>query len=174
MTVFWQILGFTLPSLVVFFTALFMLKKFFDHEQKKMKLQIAMDNEQLIDPIRLQAYERLVLFLERINPESMILRLSKSGMTSHELRSEIHSTIRMEFEHNLAQQIYVSHEAWEVIKSAKGNLTKLVNQCGDRVNPKGPAMDLARCILETIMGMNKPPVQIAIDFLKQELKELYF
>ncbi len=117
MNTFLDVLKYTIPSLIVFATAYFILKTFIESEEKKRTLEIRTKNQKLITPIRLQAYERLTLFLERISPNSVILRVQKPNMTASQLQREMLNIIRTEFEHNLSQQIYISKQAWEVFDS---------------------------------------------------------
>jgi len=173
MNAFLDVLKYTIPSLIVFATAYFILKSFIESEEKKRHLEIRTKNQKLITPIRLQAYERLTLFLERISPNSLILRIQKPNMTASQLQREMLAVIRTEFEHNLSQQIYISKQAWEVSKSAKENLIKLINASADKVNPKADAMQLSQVILQTIISVGAPPTQTAIDFLKAEVKQFF-
>lgn len=173
MNTFLEVLKYTIPSLIVFATAYFILKTFIESEEKKRILEIRTKNQKLITPIRLQSYERLTLFLERISPNSLILRVQKPNMTASQLQREMLSTIRTEFEHNLSQQIYISKQAWEVSKSAKENLVKLINASADKVNKNADAMDLSKIILQTIISAGAPPTQVAIDFLKAEVKNFF-
>ena len=173
MNAFLDVLKYTIPSLIVFATAYFILKSFIESEEKKRTLEIRTKNQKLITPIRLQAYERLTLFLERISPNSLILRVQKPNMTASQLQREILAIIRTEFEHNLSQQIYISKQAWEVSKSAKENLVKLINASADKVNPKADAMELSKVILQTIITVGASPTQAAIDFLKTEVNQFF-
>ncbi len=168
-----EILKYTIPALVVFATAYFIIKSFIENEQKKKLLDLRSGDQKLIMPIRLQAYERLTLFLERISAESIIMRVQKPEMLSKQLQAEILSTIRAEFEHNLSQQIYISSNAWEVIKSAKENMIKLINTAGDKIKPDAPALELSRAILEMVVEAEKSPTTIAVEFLKKEIKQFY-
>jgi len=168
-----EILKYTLPSLIVFFTAYFLVKSFIINDQRIRKSELITENQKIITPIRLQAYERVTLFLERISPESLIIRVNQPGMTSKQLQSGLLSNIRDEFEHNLSQQIYMTHQAWEIIKSAKGNIIKLINTASDKVKPNAPALDLSKTIIEIMMEINKSPTNIAIEFLKKEIDEFF-
>ncbi len=88
-----------------------------------------------ITPIKLQAYERIVLFLERISTESLIMRTVKPGMTAQQLHSALIANIRSEYEHNLSQQIYMSNEAWEMVKNAKGTVIRIINNIATKLPP---------------------------------------
>jgi len=173
METFLEILKYTLPSLIVFGTAYLIIKTFVDNDQKKRKIEIRLANQKTITPIKLQAYERLTLFLERISPESMIVRIQDPKMTSGFLHQALLKTIRAEFEHNLSQQIYVSTNAWAVVKTAKENVVKLINNSADKVDKSSPSFELSKVILETMMSNNIMPTNTAIDFLKKEVSNYF-
>jgi hypothetical protein len=125
-------------------------------------------------PIRLQAYERSILLLERISPDSLVMRLSHTDYSARQLHQEILSSITSEFEHNIAQQTYLSTEAWEKIKAAKNQIINLVNETANEVKPDAKGPTLGKLILERLTELNNPPSQVAIDYLKEEVKTLYF
>ena len=164
-----EILKYTIPALIVFLTTLFVVRSYYKNDQEKRKNEIRMLNQKIITPIRLQAYERIVLFLERISPDSVIMRLNDPKMKAAQLQSDILSTIRAEFEHNLSQQIYVSNKAWEVVKSARSSIIQIINKAAEKVKPDAPAYELSKVILESMMEASKTPVMVAIEFLKKEM-----
>lgn len=173
MDLFLTFLMVAVPSIVVFLTAFFILKNFSDKELYKKRYEVKMKNQSLITPIRLQAYERLTLFLERIEPNSMIMRVSAPNMTSKQLQSELLTSIRTEFEHNLSQQIYISQPAWEVIKSAKENTVKIINSSMDDVQPESPSIELSKMIFSRIIDAGKSPTNIAVEFIKKEVSQYF-
>ena len=122
-TVVLTILACLLSSGITGFVAYLIIKRFVENEQKKSLLELkkmqAMETLKVVNPIRLQAYERLALFLERISPNSLVLRCYQPGMDLKVLQGVLTKNIRDEFEHNLSQQVYVSSEAWNRIKEAK-------------------------------------------------------
>jgi hypothetical protein len=103
MEVFFDLLKITLPSLLMLILVYFIVGGFFRNSEKREKLKVIRGNQKLITPIRLQAYERLVLLLERISPESLVMRADYPARTCKQLHSELLQTIRAEFEHNLSQ-----------------------------------------------------------------------
>ncbi len=168
-----EILKYILPSLVVFLTSYLILKNFIDKEEKKLRYELSIRNEQFTIPIRLQAYERIILFLERISPESLIVRVNKSEMTSKQLHSALLSAIRSEYEHNMSQQVYLGPATWNVVKSARSNLIKIINVSAGSVDPESPSMNLSKVILENIMEEDESPVDTAINHVKKEIRELF-
>ncbi len=168
-----EILKYTLPALIVLITAYLLIRTMIKNDGDRRNKEIILQNQKTITPLRLQAYERAILLLERISLDSLILRVNKQGMTSQKLQHEILSAIRAEFEHNLSQQIYMSHQAWEVIKNAKINTVRLINTSATQVKPDSPSIEFSTHILERVMEMEKSPTQVAIEFIKQEFNSLF-
>ena len=168
-----EILKYTLPALIVFLATWLVIKQMIKNDQNRRNYEIFTKNQQTITPIRLQAYERLALLLERISPEALIMRISKPNMNAQQLQTELLNNIRSEFDHNVSQQIYVTPQTWEIIKNARTNIIKLINTTAKRINPKAPAFELSKAILEDLMLLNKSPVNLALDVLKKEIKQLY-
>ncbi|MFI5135644.1 MAG: hypothetical protein ACHQD9_07305, partial [Chitinophagales bacterium] len=102
-----DILKYVVPSIITFLTAYVVLKLFLGGEKDRKELEVRAAHYKDALPIRLGAYERLTLLLERITPTNLLQRVNKPGMTSLDLQKALISNIRMEFEHNLSQQIYV-------------------------------------------------------------------
>ena len=168
-----EILKYVLPSVVVFATTCYMVKKYFDGEEKKRHHQAFLNNQNMITPLRLQAYERTILFLERISPENLIMRVNQPGFTVQQLQSELLQSIRSEFEHNLSQQIYVSHGAWEMLKIARGRTIQLINSMAEKVPKDSPSINLSKAILESMVDQEKTPTADAIAFIKKEIGQLF-
>lgn len=163
-----QIVMIILPAGIVFLTTYFLVKNFLDHESRKKTLDLKLANQTVLTPIRLQAYERVVLFLERINPNGMVMRLNKN--TSGAIfQAELLKTIRSEFEHNLSQQIYMSSKAWETVVTAKEETIKLINVASSRVNADASGMELAQTIVAVSSQLTNLPTKAAIDAIKREI-----
>lgn len=168
-----EILKYLLPSFVVFATTIILVHKYFRNEEKARHQQAYLANQQLITPLRLQAYERAILFLERISPESMIIRTNKPGLTSNQLHNELIQSIRSEYEHNLSQQVYLSHGAWEMLKIARGRTIQLINSRAEKVPKDSPSIVLSKAILESMVDEEKAPTTDAIFFIKKEISQLF-
>ncbi len=168
-----EILKYTLPAVIVFLTAFVLMRGLIRNNELRNQREIAESAGKTILPIRLQAYERLALLLERISPESLIMRVNKPGMGAKQLHAELLSSIRAEFEHNLSQQVYISNEAWERIRAARGNVINLVNAAADQVKEDATALTYSQKVFEQVLQLKTPPVQEALEFLKEEMRELY-
>jgi len=163
-----EIVKIILPTAIVFLTAYYLVKNFLDHESRKKTLDLKLANQTVITPIRLQAYERVILFLERINPNSMVMRLNKV-VSAAAFQGELLKTIRSEFEHNLSQQIYMSNKSWEAVVKAKEETIKLINIASSKVNADGSGMDLAQAVIAISSQLTEMPTKYAIDVIKQEI-----
>jgi hypothetical protein len=169
---FYDILKITIPALIVFFTAWVLLRNMIRNDQDKRRQELILQNSRTVTPIKLQAYERIVLFLERISLESLLVRVSSSDMTASQLHSVILNTIRSEFEHNLSQQIYMSQQAWEVVRNARSNMIKIINSEVEKMPANSSGMALSKQLLEKIMELDKEPTRAAIDYLKGEIARM--
>ena len=159
------------PALLVLGAVFLTVKKFLDNEHKLRLLEAKRAMQKETVPLRLQAYERMCLFLERISPNSVLVRTHKSGMSARELQSDLLVTIRTEFEHNLSQQIYISSGAWEVVKNAKEDMIRIINSASASLNENSTGVDLSKAIFEIVIKNEKIPTQRALDFLKNEIKQ---
>ena len=168
-----EILKYILPALIVFFTVYFSIRILIKNDQRKRDYEIIMKNKQVVTPIRLQAYERLTLLLERISPDALVMRISKDNLTVKQLQNQLLQTIRAEFDHNMSQQIYVSPQAWEVVKSARENIVKLINTTAQGLKPDEPAIKLSRALIERVMEQERSSSKVAIDYLKREVRSFY-
>ena len=164
-----DILKISIPSLIVFFTAWIVLRSMIRNDQDKRKQELLLQNSKVVTQIKLQAYERIVLFLERISLESLLVRVSTPDMSASQLHSAMLNTIRSEFEHNLSQQIYMSPQAWEVVRNARSNMIKIINSEAERMPAKSNGMALSKQLLEKIMELDKEPTRAAIDYIKGEI-----
>jgi hypothetical protein len=169
METFYDILKITIPALLVLLTAWILLRNLMKNDQDKRRQEIVLQNSRTVTPIKLQAYERIVLFLERISLESLLVRVSTSGMTAAQLHSALLTTIRSEFEHNLSQQIYMSPQAWEVVRNARSNMIKIINSEFEKKPLPATSMEFSRRLLEAVMEMNNEPTRAAIDYIKGEV-----
>lgn len=167
-----DILKYILPSLVVFGASYYVMKLFIENESRQRLLSIKLENNKLITPVRLQAYERIILFLERITPSNMIMRLYNKNMSSIELQSLLVRNVREEYEHNLSQQIFLSDQSWEMVKKAKEEIIKLINTAAAGINDKAPSQELSHAIINKALEFSELPNHKAIAVLKKEIRQV--
>ncbi|GAB3561209.1 hypothetical protein GCM10027578_01440 [Spirosoma luteolum] len=124
-------------------------------------------------PVRLQAYERMVLFLERISPNNLLLRLGNSATSVLELQQRLLQEIRDEYNHNLSQQVYMSQDAWDQIQQAMNDVTTLINQASGDTRPDAPALELSKRIFERIIQKDTQPTAAALKAVKTEIQAMF-
>lgn len=168
-----DILKYILPSLVVFAATYYLIRLFLENDQKKRTTDIKMAGYKIITPIRLQAYERIALFLERISPESLVMRVHRPDLTVSILQMRLISNIREEFEHNLSQQVYITSQAWEIVKTAKEDMIAIVNKSAALLAENATATDLSQKIFELSVASDKSTVKNALEFIKSEIRVVF-
>ena len=174
MDAFIEILKIILPATAVFFAAFLIVKRFLDNDQQRREQEMRKSNQGMITPLKLQAYERIVLFLKRIHPNTIVVRVNKHGFTAHQLHMELIKTIKSEYEHNLAQQIYISQGAWELVKTSKEEITKLINIAASKVAQDSPSNELAMMILNITSNLGKKlPNDLALEYIKKEVNRVF-
>lgn len=147
-----------------------LLKQYF--EQRNLEHEREWKEKKRKDylPLQLQAFERLILYLERINPERLVFRVNKPGMSARQLQAEVLKIIRDEFDHNLAQQLYISPDAWESVKAAREETIRILNAAAERVNKDADSLTFSQAILEVSGKLETLPTDVAIRILKREFR----
>lgn len=168
-----DILTFTIPGVLVIVAVYIILKKIFENEHNKRVFEIRLQNTKVSLPIRLQAYERLTIFLERVTMNTLINRVKKPGMNAAEMHISMLADIRAEFEHNVSQQIYIQPETWNVIRNAKEEMIKIINLSYGSVGSEATATELSKTIFEILMKVELQPTQYALTVLKREVMDLF-
>ena len=152
-----------------------LLKQWLDNRQKEQLLQMKLDERRetlkAVTPIRLQAYERMALFLERISPNSLVLRCYQPGMDLRLLQGVMTKNIRDEWEHNLSQQVYLGEELWARIREAKDEMVNLVNAAAVSLPDTDDPTRLAATVFAS--AADRSPVDGALEALHKELHELF-
>ena len=173
METFLEILKYILPSLVMFATVFFLLRMFLESEQKKRLLELKMEGKNHTLPIRLQAFERLTMYLERISPANLVIRMQNSALNNAQFQMLLAATVRNEFEHNLSQQMYISSQTWNAVKNAKEETIKIINLASGQVAPEGPSKELSAKIIEIKVEMPATPSDQSFEILNQEIRQYY-
>ena len=163
-----ELLSYTIPSFVTGSVAYYFFLAHTKNEERKLRLTILRENQKQSLPIRLQAYERMALFLERINPSKLVLRITSVNNDNIAYSQSLINTIEQEFEHNLSQQIYISEKCWSIIMSAK-NATILIIQKTAEEESVTTAQDLREAIIKRILNSSAPSTT-ALAFIKDEVR----
>jgi hypothetical protein len=163
-----------LPAGLVLWAMYLTVSSFIKKDLVQKELEIKAETTKMLLPIRLQAYERMALFLERISPNNLLIRLN--GQTPNVLYFQqlMLSEIREEFSHNLSQQVYMSDEAWTTVKNAMNETVALINLSAKDLSPDAPAIELSKRVFEIMMGKEVNPSDEALKVVKQEMRDSFF
>ncbi|MCK0131501.1 hypothetical protein MWU59_08295 [Flavobacteriaceae bacterium F08102] len=165
------LLSFTIPTIVTGIIALYFFKEHTKNEDKRRSYLLRKDRQNIALPLRLQAYERMSIFLERISPQGLIVRVTPSGDDKVNYEKKLNKTIEQEFEHNLAQQIYLSPECWNVIVTSKNAIINMIrNTMADKEITN--AQEMRERILQKASNMESP-TSVALSYIKNEVHKLF-
>ena len=162
-----------MPAIIVGLIAYFIIHNFLNYEESRLKLEIDKSRQEIIFPARMQAYERTILFLERSTPESLIRRVLKGNTTARFFQGELIGTVRNEYEHNVTQQVYMSIQAWTMVKTATEETIRLINVSASKLQANASATDLAEHILTISSQIGKLPIHVAIENIKKEFSQYF-
>jgi hypothetical protein len=170
---FLDIVKYTIAGIGIVWIAFYLVKPYLDRDEKLQLLDFRKSMSSQTVPLRLQAYERLVLFIERINPANMLIRLNATAYGAQELQSLIAEDIRSEYQHNITQQIYVSSRAWAVLKHVKDDTLNIVNNAVKSLPGDASGLDLSKTILGYLAQLEDDPYEVATARLRKDLEELF-
>jgi hypothetical protein len=173
MEFFLDILKLTIPALIVGATAYFLLKALLDERQRIDHALLRNDAQKITLPLRLSAYERLMLLCDRADVANTMLRVRMPDMKVRELRGVLLMAINQEFEHNVSQQLYVSDTLWQIIRIAKNNTLALVTMTGQDLDPNADAEVLVNALLAALDEQSITPLQTAILAVRTEAGQLF-
>jgi hypothetical protein len=166
-----ELLLYALPALITGIVAFYFFKEHTKNEDGRRRFLLHKELQVNTMPIRLQAYERMVLFLERITPTKLLVRTSPTSSNKESYEALLIATIEQEFEHNLAQQIYLTSDCWNIITAAKNATIQLVRKAS--LLEKTTSANKLREIVLTEMMEKSAPSDAAIAFIKQEVSEMW-
>lgn len=167
-----EILKYCVPALCVLLATWLVMHKFYKSETEKRLWELKRLSQKEISPLRMRAYERLALLLERTMPEHILMSLNLAEMTPLDLQTHMMQTIRQEFEHNISQQIYVSDEVWAMIENAKNQTIAFVNTIAQQMPADSNTLDFAKTLITAYRTNGDTPNDIALQALKNEAKTL--
>ena len=167
-----EILKYCIPALIVLLATWIVMYKLFQNEQQKREWELKKAAQKEISPIRLRAYERLALVLERTQPEHLLMDLDVSQFTVPQLQQRLLQTIRLEFDHNISQQIYVSEPVWDKIVAARGQMLAFVSAMAMQLPPDSTSLDYAKTLLTAYSTNGETANETALHALKEEAARL--
>jgi len=169
-----ELAKYIVPSLVVLGASLLSIRMFLQKEEQYRRINLTMKYKEQVLPIRLQAYERLTILMERMMPHALLTRVSAPDIYIKDYQMLLVNSIKTEFEHNLAQQVYVSNSVWNSISLVKNDSIKNIMLVAATLPPDASGQDLTRALFKFYGEQQDPlPHLAAIDLLKNEVKMLF-
>lgn len=162
-----------IPAAIVLYGMYLTVKSFTNKELERSMVDLRMKNRDIILPIRLQAYERITLFLERISPNNLVMRLNDSSFDAKQFQHILISEIRNEYNHNLSQQVYMTDSAWKLVVNVKEEITAVINQAGHALEDDAKSIHLAKKIFELMSEKEIDPVSTALSEIKDEIRQVF-
>ena len=173
MEMIYDLLKITIPAVLMLYLSYLLVRSFLRKQLDEAAFSVRQKNQEVIVPIRLQAYERVTLLLERITPANLLSRLKKSDYNAEEFQQILVHEIRNEFNHNLSQQVYMSDSAWTYVITAIEQTISLINSSANELDKKAGGMELARVILENSAGEEMDAPKQAIRYIKEEIQDTF-
>ncbi len=173
MEVLTEFIKILVPAALVLYAMYLTVRAFLQKEIEKTTLEVRGRNVEIVLPIRLQAYERVVLFLERISPNNLVARLNQVKMPATEFQQMMLKEIRDEYNHNVSQQVYMSEESWELVKNAKEDLIISINSAAEKMKTDSTSLDFAKQLFQEIIDKEVDPITLALHEIKDEIRQSF-
>lgn len=168
-----ELLKLIIPAAAVLYGMYLVVQGFLNRELASRQIDIRGKSIETILPLRLQAYERICLLLERLSPQNLLLRVGNAGLSARDYQRVLLDEIRNEFNHNVAQQVYMSEAVWVLVKNSKEDLVVLINEAATSLPAEATGLDLAKRVFELTMDKQVDPVGHALSELKKEIQQLF-
>ncbi|WP_353138795.1 hypothetical protein [Pseudopedobacter sp.] len=167
-----DVLKLVIAGAILIFLIYFVFRGYFDRYQNiQVRNYKVILNKELL-PLRLQALERMTLFIERINPSNLLLRLHTPGMTAKQMQILVLEDIRAEYQHNVTQQLYLSSEAWSIVKRVKDDTVTLINTSINELPDGSSAVELSKIVFAKLETLEQSPYDLAMMVVKSQYQEL--
>jgi hypothetical protein len=162
-----------IPASLVLYAVFLTVRSFIAKELELKKLEIRTRSIEIILPARLQAYERMTLFLERVAPQNLLIRLNNPGYSARDFQKVLLDEIRNEYNHNVSQQVYMGEEVWNQIRNAKEDLIIMINDSASQLPAEATSIDLSKKIFEAVMNKNVDLIAHALTELRKEIQQTF-
>ncbi|MHA4893115.1 DUF7935 family protein [Pedobacter sp. PWIIR3] len=170
---FYQVAVASLAGIIIVGFAYFLVRdKLNQYLKFKTTVVTEKDNSQL-PGLRLQAYERLIIFVERINPANILIRLHQPGISVKVLQSMVINEINAEYQHNIAQQLYINSTTWNIIRKLKEDTQAMVGSAATGLPQDASGLDLSKRVLQHLAGLEENIYDLTIDLIKRDIQQQF-
>lgn len=177
MDIAYQLALIIVPAGAVLITAVFFMNKMVEKEarasHRDLQRELKGERQKFFLPHRVDAYQRAILLMERIHPNSLLMRNNNPGLPAAAMQIKLMEEIRHEYEHNIAQQMFIKSESWEMVSKAKDETVKIIGLAGQQMEPTSTAMDLASKIFKLVAEIGTLPSEIAVQALRRDVQDLF-
>lgn len=136
-------------------------------------IELNKESRSQILPLRLQAHERLIIFVDRINPANLLVRLHQQGIAIATLQAGILNEIRSEYQHNITQQLYIDSVTWGVVRKLKDDTIAMINNAVPGLPADANGIELSKAILQHMAGIDENPYDLTIEMIKKDIYKLF-
>lgn len=145
------------------------IQQFFDLKN----IEINKESRVHLLPLRLQAHERLIIFIDRINPANLLVRLHQKGIDIGTLQAGILNEVRTEYQHNITQQLYVGSITWHVVRKLKDDTIAMINNAVQGLPADTNGIELSKAILQHMASIDENPYDLTIELIKKDIQKLF-
>lgn len=171
--IIYQIALIIIPAGAVLLTAIYFIRRESEKDLRMMNIDLKKERQTHFLPLRVEAHQRAVLLMERIHPNSLVMRHHNPALPAMALQVKLIESIREEFDHNVAQQIFIRPETWDMVKKSKEETVKIINLAGQQMDATSLGMDLSNKIFEIVAEVGTLPTEIAVEALKKDLQAMF-
>jgi hypothetical protein len=165
-----DVLILSIPLAGILVATYLMLQYFHNKSTYEKGKEIDIQKTKTFFPLQIQAYERVILFLERIDPNNMIIRTHKSGMNAITLHRELLKIVREEYTHNMSQQVFINPKSWKTVLNAKDETIQILNVAINNLSAESSGLDLSAKIFESIASKKISPTENARNLIVKEFQ----
>jgi len=137
------------------------------------KVAAASDDKNDLLQLRLQAHERMIIFVDRINPANLLLRLHQQGIEVEALQAIAINEVKTEFQHNITQQLYLEGATWNVIRKLKDDTVAMINNAVKNLASDASGLELSRKVLNHMSEIEENPYELTIGLIKQDIHKMF-
>ncbi len=167
------IVGFGIGGIITVVVAYLLIKNDIQQYFRFKSFEASKNNKSTITPLRLQAYERLIIFIDRINPPNLLIRIHQPGIGLSALQAIALNEIKTEYQHNITQQLYIDAQSWNVVRQLKDDTIGMINNVVENLPETATGIDVSKKILQHMSSIEDNPYELAIEHLKKDIQKLF-
>jgi hypothetical protein len=166
----YQVAMFIIPAIFILTYVHYLFRREFDkYLDLRFKQTTPVNADQLL-PLKLQAHERMIVFVERINPSNVLIRLHQQGISVSDLQSLVINEINSEYQHNITQQLYVEDATWNVIRKLKEDTIAMIGNGAKGLAADATGVDLSKRVLQHMASMQENPYDLTLTLIKKGIQ----